>query len=389
MEEIFVPASGMAMEDALLVEWLKGPGDLVEPGEAVAVVETDKSTVELSAQSRGRLSHHLFSTGARVPAGATIAYVLNEAEPVPRATVGSLEPPDRDRGSAEGVATGVPPPFNLGRLPEEGVTRGAAAAQPEVGVTALSSPTPPGGSGAVGGTRRTERDDEGRHRLSPRRRREAAAVGTAMSLDTGVPVERKATAEFVTQSWLTMPHFSVCAEVRAEGLLRLVEQSRAEGIDASVTDLLLRALAFALVEVGQAPDVGLAVATQWGVLVPVLHDVRSLPLAELSAARRRAVERARSRLLISGDAATPFATLSNLGMERVRWFTGVVPAGQVALLTVGRIAARPIAEGSKVVVAQAMDAVLTADHRRYDGVDSVRLLSQFVDYIEALEAGAK
>ncbi len=83
MEEIFIPASGMAMEDALLSEWLKQPGDDVAAGEAVAVIETDKAIVELSGTTAGRLSRHLVAAGERASGGATIAYLLQAGEDEP------------------------------------------------------------------------------------------------------------------------------------------------------------------------------------------------------------------------------------------------------------------------------------------------------------------
>jgi len=84
MEEIFVPASGMAMEDVLFTEWLKQPGDEVAAGDGVAVVETDKSTIELSSTTAGRLSGHLVAVGERVLGGATVAYVLKEGRSHPQ-----------------------------------------------------------------------------------------------------------------------------------------------------------------------------------------------------------------------------------------------------------------------------------------------------------------
>ncbi len=83
MEEIFIPASGMAAEDVLVSEWLKEPGDQVAIGEPVAVVETDKATVELSGTTAGRLSRHLVEAGARVPGGTTVAYLLEDGESEP------------------------------------------------------------------------------------------------------------------------------------------------------------------------------------------------------------------------------------------------------------------------------------------------------------------
>ena len=100
MEEIFIPASGMAAEDVLVTEWLKQPGDQVAAGEPVAVVETDKAVVELSGESSGRLSSHLVPTGARVPGGTTIAYLLAEGESEPGATSPAAATSKRSRSKS-------------------------------------------------------------------------------------------------------------------------------------------------------------------------------------------------------------------------------------------------------------------------------------------------
>ncbi len=92
-------------------------------------------------------------------------------------------------------------------------------------------------------------------------------------------------------------------------------------------------------------------ATEWGVLIPVLPSVAGKPLADVAKQRESAVARARSRRLTSGDSAPVFATLSNLGPAGVTWFTGVVPVNQVALLTVGEVSLRPAVEGRGLVVA--------------------------------------
>ena len=152
----------------------------------------------------------------------------------------------------------------------------------------------------------------------------------------------------------------------------------------TATDFMILALADALESVGEASDLGLAVATEWGVLIPVLPSVAGKPLADVAKQRESAVARARSRRLTSGDSAPVFATLSNLGPAGVTWFTGVVPVNQVALLTVGEVSLRPAVEGRGLVVAPMITAVVTADHRRYDGVDSARLLSAFAENLRAV-----
>jgi len=83
MEEIFIPALGMAMEEATLVEWLKQPGDAVAAGDPVAVIETDKSTLDVEAESAGTLGPHLFEAGGPVPVGAVITHVLADGEAAP------------------------------------------------------------------------------------------------------------------------------------------------------------------------------------------------------------------------------------------------------------------------------------------------------------------
>ena len=139
MEEIFIPASGMAMEDVLFCEWLKQPGDEVAPGEPVAVVETDKSTVELSGTSAGRLGRHLVEAGSRVPGGTTVAYLLGAGETEPGAAV--IE------DGASAVAPTVANKTDAGEhVPDR------AERQPD-------------GQG---------RNADGRHRMSPRQRRAAA-----------------------------------------------------------------------------------------------------------------------------------------------------------------------------------------------------------------------
>jgi pyruvate dehydrogenase E2 component (dihydrolipoamide acetyltransferase) len=376
MEEIFVPASGMAMEDVLFTEWLKQPGDEVAPGEPVAVVETDKSTVELSGTTAGRLSRHLVEAGARVPGGTTVAYLLAQGESEP-GTAGAAGEAGH-RSAVKTAQRAVPAGLRSRR------TNGEA----------------PGQNGEPSGPEREEREADGRHRLSPRQRRamaETAATGatTRDAGDTGPAVDgrrpakeplptaaqsdRKATAALVTESWRTVPHFSVGRDLRVDGLLEAVSAGKAAGQGLTVTDFFLVALAQALESSGETSDVGLAVATQWGVLIPVVPSVARLSLPEVAKQREAAVARARNRRLASADAAPVFSTLSNLGPSGVTWFTGVVPVNQVALLTVGEISLRPAVEGRGLVVAPMLTAIVTADHRRYDGVDSAKLLSAFAE----------
>jgi pyruvate dehydrogenase E2 component (dihydrolipoamide acetyltransferase) len=154
---------------------------------------------------------------------------------------------------------------------------------------------------------------------------------------------------------------------------------RGNGLPATVTDLLLRALALAVTaEADTAGDLGLAVATPDGVVIPVVAGVPGLGPAALVAARAAAVARAREGQLSPRDlAAGPVASLSNLGGRGVDSFTGIIPAGQKLLLTTGTIADRPVAVDGLVTVRPSFAATLNVDHRHFDGDNAAMILAAF------------
>jgi pyruvate dehydrogenase E2 component (dihydrolipoamide acetyltransferase) len=345
MTAVAIPSIGIAMEEALLVKWLKQPGDQVAAAEAIAEIETDKATMDLESPVAGRLGPHLFEPGTIVPVGTVIVEVL-----------------------IEGEEAAVPAPaeaVDAGQEPESSTHSSAFASAPAT---------------------------EGRrpHTMSPRARllaQQQDGVGDASSRSERF---RELIASKVIESWRQIPHFAVTREADAESMLRSLNALRASGVEPtpSFTDLLVRALALALREVGAGPGgaVGLAVATSRGVAVPVLHGVLELDAGELARARAAAVERARSGRLDREDFdTTPPSTLSNLGALGVDHFTGVIALGQTSLLTVGRAVRRPVVGTDGTLTARTtFHATLNADHRAIDGAGAARLLVAFTDEAEAM-----
>lgn len=360
MREVTIPSVGMAMTEAVLNAWLKNPGDSVVSGEAIAEIETDKSSLDLESPGDGVIGRHLVSAGSSVPVGQVIVRVL---EP------GETEPPD-DTGPA--VAA------------EPAVQAEAAAA----GTAGLAGVTRPAGttrediSGPPDGAPRTGSADRVPHTLSPRKRRElreqAEAAAQAASGRRGSRF-RAAIAEHVSESWRTIPHFAVVREIDARSVGAAVAAMRGNGLTATAGDLLIRAFALAVTaEASTTGDLGLAVATPDGVVIPVITDVPGLGPAALVAARGAAVTRAREGRLSARDlAAGPIASLSNLGGYQVDSFTGIIPAGQQLLLTTGTIADRPVAVDGQVVVRPRFAATLNVDHRYFDGDHAARILAGF------------
>ena len=151
----------------------------------------------------------------------------------------------------------------------------------------------------------------------------------------------------------------------------------------TITDLLLWALGGVLAGTDRESSVGLAVATDRGVLIPVLRSVAELRLSALAATRRASVERAVPGAL-ADDSAPAIVTLSNLGMKGVSWFTGIIPIGQQALLTTGEITERAVVMSGKMVLAPHFTAVLIADHRAFDGLEAAQLLGDFAQRLESI-----
>lgn len=404
MEELFIPATGMAMEDAELIEWLVQPGEPVAAGDAVAVIETDKATVDIVAETSGVLGPHLCAEGERVSAGATIGHVLQPGEQPPGAAEPAVPPPAQDAVVPDDAVTAADP-----APAEEPVTSAAteAPAVPEVPVDPMSVPWD--------GERRP-------HRESPRARAghasgaqppavPAPAAAPAAATPAGAvpaatptvppvapaappaavspapapaPAGRDAKAvaalvRAVTDSWRTVPHFTVAREIDVTGFLAYREYLRAAGSEATMTDILLQAAqrAWRAIRPESAAGVGLAVATTRRVINVSIPDAGDADIDRLASSRRAAVERARNGKLRPADYTPVEVTVSNLGASGVDFFTGVIPPGQLALITIGRPTDRLELHEGVVRARKVMWVCATLDHRTLDGVHGAELLEAF------------
>jgi len=361
-----MPALGMAMSEATLLRWLRQPGDEVAAGEPVAEIETDKTAMELESPASGVLGVWLVAEGSTVPVGERLCTIIEAGD-----EVGVAE-------NAAAVSSTATPATDI----------------PEAPPPLVSSSSTVLAESEESNTWRTP------HRESPRARRaarETAAAGQsdepiastatdATRATTPLPGRHRALiAAKVSQSWREIPHFAVVREIDADALVRAREDVRSVVPDATLTDLLLRALARALYETGmpEPVNVGLAVDTPLGVAIPIVTDVLGRSLQALAATRADVVGRAVSGHLLPADVeAQATSTLSNLGGFGVDAFTGVIYPGQTSLLTVGRVASRAIVEDGAVIARTTVIATLNVDHRVLDGADAARLLGSFAASIE-------
>jgi pyruvate dehydrogenase E2 component (dihydrolipoamide acetyltransferase) len=378
LNDVVMPEIGVSMDEGTLVRWLKQPGDAVSAGEAIAEIETDKAAVELESPSEGLLGRHLVAEGATALVGQALVRILSPGEDEDAAPAPAAEP--AAASPAPVVATGAsqamsaPPATALHAGRPHRLTPRARRLAREHGIPFES----------VGGAGRAN-DVLAQIASEPAR---PVTAGTANGSDapTRAPAHgyRDLIARKVSEAWTTIPHFAVTREVDCDDLLALAAWCKGESMGVTVTDLLLVALARAVASPDDPdPAIGLAVATDDGVLIPVIRGVAGLGLGRLAGERVRAVERARSGRLEAADLnAAPASTLSNLGAFGVDQFTGIIATGQQTLLTVGRIRDRVVVRGRALEARPTMFATLNVDHRALDGSDAAKLLDRFAAAVE-------
>ena len=357
-----MPMLGMAQETGKVLRWLRQDGDTVRKGEPLLEVETDKVTVEIEAPADGTLAGVRAAAGADVPVGEVIALVLAEGEPAP---VAEAEPRAVRQVEAPAAAPAVEqvrmPARKRGRLASPKARRLAQ----ERGVD-LDSLTGSGPNGAIVAADVTERQ-------------------APASLQAPVPGNVwRVMAERTQRAWQEVPHFYLHRDVDASRLLSW-KQVAPDGT--SVTDLLVKVCAVALkrhprVNAGDAVNIGIAVATDDGLIVPVVHGADRLTLPQISERRGAVAGAARAGRLRPDDVQGGTFTISNLGMYGVDAFQAIVNAPQAAILAVGRTIERPWVVDGGLAVRPVVTLSVSFDHRAVDGARGAEFLDTLASLIE-------
>jgi len=404
--EIKLPRLGQGMESGTIVKWLKSEGERVEKGEPLYELDTDKVTQEVEADASGVLLQIAVQEG-EVPVGRTIAVIGEEGEEVPASRNGGEEPPP---GSAESDVQTVEAPSQApAREPErEGVRE-------EPGEREVSAQRDGGRVKASPLARRIARErgvdlssvagtgPEGRIVAEDVERAQvgAAPAPAAAPVPAGEVERRELTsirrmiARRLTEAW-QIPVFQLQTSVDMTRANALVERLREGGTKATVTDVLTKVCAEALMrhrEVNAqwteeaillfpSANVGIAVATPQGLVVPVIHGAERLRLAEIAASRADVVGRARDGKLAREDLEDGTFTISNLGMFRVESFTAVLNPPQAAIVAVGATEEKPVALDGEVVVRPMLTLTATFDHRAVDGAPAAEFLQTAKELLE-------
>ena len=383
---VVMPALEMAQETGKLVSWLKKEGDSVAKGEPLLEIETDKAVMEIESPGDGILTGVKIKPGAEVPVGRTIAWIVRPGESIPteegvvdsgrKMTSGATS----TTTSANQVATAEQPKNESARISPK-----ARRLAKERGVNLADVR----GSGPGGEILASDILALAESKSNPpsEAMKSASAISRLMAGRT-------------TESWTTVPHFFLTRDVNAGPLVdarqtRNSSIEKTQGLKLTHSDLLVHLVARTLakhvvlnsswtdegVRPNAAINIGLAMAVDDGIVVPVIRDPDKITLDEIASQRHDLTTRARYGKLRPADLVGGTFTISNLGMFAVDAFTAIIIPPQAAILAVGAIADRVVAVAGRPEVRPMMTLTLSSDHRVVDGARSAQFMSSLAEAI--------
>lgn len=446
MVEIFMPKAGMDMKEGRLIRWLKEVGDFVELDEPIMEIETDKITMEAEAPASGILLAKLVEEDTTVPVLQTVGYIGKAGEKIPEQAAAHMQDPAAGSERAvppaalepSGVSESSDPRGQIAATP---YARKLARDRR----ISLREAVPTGAAGEVRGSDILALEEKSKVAVTPLARKYAEVEGveltdvvgtgfrgkirkadveavrkpteTAEAVETAdqpvrnashsrepihIPLTpiRKAIARNMYQSLHNMAQTSDSVELDVTELVamrkRLVEHKDLLGTKITLNDLLsyaavkmirthpLANASYTDTEIITYPYVNLsmAVATEYGLMSPVVRDADTMSLVELSKALRKMVDKARARKLSLQDQQEGTFTLTNMGIFPVDDFNPILPMPQSCILGFGRCVEKPAVYRGEICIRTMMVLSVTYDHRVFDGGEVGSIMQTMKDYLE-------
>jgi pyruvate dehydrogenase E2 component (dihydrolipoamide acetyltransferase) len=414
---ILMPALSPTMTEGKLAKWHVKAGDTVKSGQVICEIETDKATMEVEAVDEGKIGQLVVPEGAEgVQVNAVIAILLEEGEKEVAAAAPPPPPP------AAAAPAGKPAPTPPKPAPMPAAPAPAQVLQAPTGQRIFASPLAKRiaaekginlstikGSGPNG--RIVKADVEGAKpgvaapaatpaatpRPAPAARPVFAAPGDTRVPHTSV---RKVIARRMLESKQTVPHFYLTVELEIDALLAARQAINAvaekRGAKVSVNDMLIKACAKALrdhpecnaswteeemIQYG-AVDISVAVATDRGLITPIVRNADMKGLAQISTEMKDLAARAKTGKLKLDEFQGGGFTISNLGMFGIKDFAAIINPPQAMILAVGAGEERPVVRKGQAVVRNMMNCTLAVDHRVVDGAMGAQWLQTLRSYVE-------
>jgi len=383
MTPVILPKMGLTMEDARVVKWHKKEGEPVRIGEALLEIETEKANAEIESLVNGFLKKIVVIEGESLPVESVLAYVVEREEELAAEfalPLGSTQPvhsqPENlvHQGGASSMSRFSSAPAAPANLPGE--VRAAPAARKlarDLGVDL----TQVRGTGPNG-------------RILPEDVRSFSAQRPHAESDRNWD-DRRSLRSLLMRSLQSIPHINIAREICAEHLVGFKKQNES----LTYTDIILKVLGQSLIGfpvfktaivdekvlTAESINIGLVVDATEGLRIPVLKSVDQKNLQQISRENKELTRKARENLLTHDEVQGATVSVTNLGMYGVDYFTAIIPYGQCAILTVGRIRGR--AEGRESEPrTPSLWLNLVVDHRLIDGAIAARLLDRIAGYLE-------
>jgi pyruvate dehydrogenase E2 component (dihydrolipoamide acetyltransferase) len=432
--ELKMPALSPTMEEGTLAKWLVKEGDKVASGDILAEIETDKATMEFEAVDEGTVAKILVAEGTDgVKVGAPIAILAGEGEDAgaaataaPKADTAAPAPPKAaPEPKADATPKSAPPP-------QAPVETPAAPAQPAAapraeGDRVKASPLArrlaqaqnidlAGLQGTGPGGRIVRADVDAAVGKAPAAAPAGAPAAAPMAThqvlpgaaEQAIPHEavklsnmRKTIARRLTESKQQIPHIYLTVDIQLDALLKLRGELNAglesRGVKLSVNDLLIKALAQALIEVPECnvsfagdqllkysrADVSVAVSIPAGLITPIIVGADTKSVSAISTEMKDLAGRAKEGKLQPQEYQGGTASLSNMGMYGIKQFEAVINPPQGMIMAIGAGEKRPYVINDSLQIASVMSATGSFDHRAIDGADGARLMQAFKRLVES------
>jgi len=371
--KVAMPRLSLTMKAGTVVQWFKKEGETVQKGEPLVEVLSEKVTYDVEAPKSGVLRKILALEGTDVPVTQAIGIIAAPDEQIPETEIAATAPEEAAKVEA------VPERELIEKVEERVIASPAAkrlAREQRVDLSKVVGIGPDG---------RIVEDDVKRFiegaSVTPRVREVIPLTGI-----------RKTTAERVSLSARTAPHSTITMEVDMTEAGRLREETQA-----SYTDMLVKASAQALkehpiinstlegeqVKIFEDINVGVAVATEKGLSVPVVHNADKMSLSDIASALKLLVERAREGKLTKEDLTGGTFTITNLGMYGVDVFIPIINPPEAAILGVGRVMEKPVVVNNEIKRKPTMQLSLSFDHRIVDGAPAGQFLQRLKKILES------
>lgn len=410
--ELKMPALSPTMEEGTLAKWLVKAGDSVSSGDLLAEIETDKATMEFEAVDEGVISEILVEEGTDgVKVGAVIALIAGEDEdanaapakkPAPAAEIKSSAPKAAPAAASLSSKTVKRAPAKVaavsgGRIIASPLAK-RIAADKGIDLTKISGTGPNG---------RIVKADLEQAPISAAAAPSNIAPAPAVQTEDGIPHTeeklsnmRKTIARRLTESKQQVPHIYLTVDIQLDKLLALRKELNAaleaQGIKLSVNDLLIKALARALIAVPKCnvsfagdtlikyerADISVAVSIDGGLITPIIEGADSKSVSAIASEMKDLAARAKEGKLQPHEYQGGTASLSNMGMFGIKQFDAVINPPQGMIMAIGAGEQRPYVVDGALSVATVMSATGSFDHRAIDGADGAELMKIFKALVE-------